>query len=306
MKQSKTCFASDLVTGLRIRSDHSRAVREAIRYKELREKLKHKEISLYVYQIEQIHTSWSEANASEQLKEERLALSTVVSAHDAKLESDRSAARQLEQEVEDLQSQLLQFSELFEKSEGYGEVLKERRRNLERTREQLEESLQSGDERLGARVGELASMKAAQELQQELTSSGPAVSGRSEAGGRNRRNQPAQEESLKGNLLELMNQMAQARNEIRYADQRREALDRRMNRAQEESGKWEALKEDLLRRKDSIDRSIERFGKEIAELRAVISASERYQSLQKLREETQEPFGNGSRSGRRKSPAAIP
>ena len=31
-------------------------------------------------------------------------------------------------------------------------------------------------------------------------------------------------------------------------------------------GKWEALKEDLLRRKDSIDRSIERFGKEIAEL----------------------------------------
>ena len=92
---------------------------------------------------------------------------------------------------------------------------------------------------------------------------------------------------MKGNLLELMNQMAQARNEIRYADQRQEALDRRMNRAQEESGKWEALKEDLLRRKDSIDRSIERFGKEIAELAAVISASERYQSLQKLQEETQ-------------------
>ena len=101
--------------------------------------------------------------------------------------------------------------------------------------------------------------------------------------------------------------MAQARNEIRYADQQQEALDRRMNRAQEESGKWEALKEDLLRRKDSIDRSIERFGKEIAELRSgYISESERYQSLQKLQEETQEPFGNGSRSGRRKSPAAIP
>ena len=78
-----------------------------------------------MYQIEQIHTSWSEANAKlEQLKEEQLALSTVVSAHDAKLESDRSALRQLEQEVEDLQSQLLQFSELFEKSEGYGEVLR--------------------------------------------------------------------------------------------------------------------------------------------------------------------------------------
>ncbi|AYB43422.1 chromosome segregation protein SMC [Paenibacillus lautus] len=264
---------------------------KAIRYKELREELKHKEISLYVYQIEQIHTSWSEANAKlEQLKEEQLALSTVVSAHDAKLESDRSALRQLEQEVEDLQSQLLQFSELFEKSEGYGEVLKERRRNLERTREQLEESLHSGDHRLEERVGELARMKSKlQELQQELTQVRDQLSAEEAklvgvTGGISQQ----QEESLKGNLLELMNQMAQARNEIRYADQQQEALDRRMNRAQEESGKWEALKEDLLRRKESIDRSIERFGKEIADLRSgYISESERYQSLQKLQEETQ-------------------
>lgn len=63
-----------------------------------------------------------------------------------------------------------------------------------------------------------------------------------------------QEESLKGNLLELMNQMAQARNEIRYVDQQKETLERRMNRASEESGKWEEQKETLEGRKAEIQK----------------------------------------------------
>ena len=92
--------------------------------------------------------------------------------------------------------------------------------------------------------------------------------------------------------------MAQARNEIRYADQQQEALDRRMNRAQEESGKWEALKEDLLRRKESIDRSIERFGKEIADLRSgYISESERYQSRRNCRRRRRSPSEMGAEAG---------
>lgn len=80
---------------------------KAIRYKELREQLKHLEISVYVHQIEGIHTSWQEGNARlEVLKTEQLELSTVVSAHDAKLESGRAELRSLEQEVEKLQEQL--------------------------------------------------------------------------------------------------------------------------------------------------------------------------------------------------------
>lgn len=107
---------------------------KAIRYKELREQLKQLEISVYVHQIEGIHTAWKEGNARlEVLGKEQLELSTVVSAHDAKLESGRAELRALEEQVERLQEQLLRYSEAYEKSEGYGEVLKERKRTWRRT-----------------------------------------------------------------------------------------------------------------------------------------------------------------------------
>ncbi|MBO2942747.1 chromosome segregation protein SMC [Paenibacillus sp. F411] len=265
---------------------------KAMRYKELKEQLKYKEISLYVYQIEQIHTAWSEAGEKlEQLKQEQLSLSTVVSAHDAKLESDRLALKQLEEEVEGIQSQLLQFSQSYEKSEGYAEVLKERRRNLERTKEQLTSSVDQGDSRLSERQAELVCMEEKlKSLHQELSQLRDSLSAEeAKLVGVNGGISQQQEESLKGSLLELMNQMAQARNEIRYADQRMEALEKRMSRAQEESGKWDEQKEQLLQRKEHIERSIERCAKEIAELRGgYISESERYHSLQKLLDESQQ------------------
>lgn len=62
--------------------------------------------------------------------------------------------RNLEQEVEKLQEQLLRSSEANEKSEGYGELLKERRRNLEQNREQLMQTLGSVGERSEGRQRE--------------------------------------------------------------------------------------------------------------------------------------------------------
>lgn len=264
---------------------------KAIHYKQLREQLKHKEISLYVYQIEQIHAAWSEANAKlAVLQEEQLQLSTVVSAHDAKLESDRAQLRKLEEEVETLQGELLQYSEAYEKSEGYAEVLRERKRNLEANREQLAGSLTAGDERFEDRKAEIDLLKSKLEasrdelkaLRDQLSAEESKLAG--VTGGISQQ----QEETLKGTLLELMNQMAQTRNEIRYADQQQEALSRRMNRAAEETGKWETQKEELLKRKQQLDSAIEKLGGEIRELRGgYISESERYQSLQRLLDESQ-------------------
>ena len=68
-------------------------------------------------------------------------MAAIVSTHDAKLESDRNALRTLETETEQLQSALLQFSEATEKSEGLGELLKERSRHLQTNQEQLKVTL---------------------------------------------------------------------------------------------------------------------------------------------------------------------
>ncbi|WP_310833062.1 chromosome segregation protein SMC [Paenibacillus pedocola] len=264
---------------------------KAIRYKELREQLKQLEISVYVHQIEGIHTAWKEGNDRlEVLKHEQLALSTVVSAHDAKLESGRAELRALEEQVEKLQEQLLRYSEAYEKSEGYGEVLKERKRNLESNREQLMLTLGSVGERSEGRQRELAelelklaqSRQALEDLRSQLADEETRLEG--VTGGISQ----SKEEKLKSALLELMNLMAQARNEIRYADQQKESLERRMSRSSEESGKWVARLQELSASQKTLKDRITALGKEIGALRnAYITESEQSSKRQKLLEETQ-------------------
>ncbi|TKH37420.1 chromosome segregation protein SMC [Paenibacillus polymyxa] len=264
---------------------------KAIHFKELRSELKSKEISMYVHQIEQIHTSWSDATSKlALLQQEQLQLSTVVSRHDAMLENDRNELRQLEEQVERLQKDLLQYSEATEKSEGYGELLKERTRNLEANREQLILSLSTSESRHSERKSELDQLNEKlsalnvelDELRARLSDEEAKLIG--VTGGISQE----QEESLKGGLLELMNQMAQARNEIRYTDQQKEALERRVNRVSDESGKWEAQKVELEQRKKGLEATIQKLGQEISSLRSgYIQGSEQYQALQKLLEENQ-------------------
>ena len=65
----------------------------------------------------------------------------------------------LEEQIEKQQEQLLRYSEAYEKSEGYGEVLKERKRNLESNREQLMLTLGSVGERSADRQREVADLE---------------------------------------------------------------------------------------------------------------------------------------------------
>ncbi|KGE16934.1 chromosome segregation protein SMC [Paenibacillus wynnii] len=264
---------------------------KAIRYKELREQLKHLEISVYVHQIEGIHTAWQTGNAQlETLRNEQLELSTVVSAHDAKLESGRSALRQLEEQIEKLQEELLRYSESYEKSEGYGELLKERRRNLENNREQLLQTLGSVGERSADRLRELTELESKLEhsqaalktLREQLALEETRLEGVADGISQSR------EEKLKSALLELMNLMAQARNEIRYADQQKETLERRMSRSEEEGDKWTIRQAELLASQKSLKDKITLLGQELSDLRnGYITESGQSGTRQKLLEETQ-------------------
>lgn len=264
---------------------------KALKFKELREQLKNREISVYVHQIEEIHTAWQEGNARlETLKGEQLELSTIVSAHDAKLESGRAELRMLEEKVEQLQEHLLRFSEAYEKSEGYAELLKERKRNLENNREQLLLSLGSADERSAGRERELAELE--EKLQQSQlaleTLRGEIAAEETRLEGVTGGISQSAEETLKSSLLELMNAMAQARNEIRYAEQQKESLERRMSRSQEESGKWTARLTELTSAKEALLTKISAVSAEIGTLRGrFITESEETGKRQKLLEETQ-------------------
>lgn len=201
-------------------------------YKQLREQLKIKEIGLYVHQIEELHASWQQANERlAVLKESQLSLSTIVNKHDAQLEVHRIELRKLEEELEKLQATLLHSSEEYEKCEGQGEVLRERKRNLTSNEQQMQVTLETTSERMRTRQLEVQAMHEKQlTLQTELAEIGRLiVMEEKKLTGVAGEASFDMEEKLKRQLLEVMNQMVQQRNDIRYVDQQKEALQKRLH-----------------------------------------------------------------------------
>lgn len=259
----------DLVSELEDQVEPLRKQSEkAIHFKALKEQLKTKEISLYVHNIETVHQAWSEASDKlEKLQEEQLALAAVVSKHDALLEHDRQKLRELEQELDGLHAAMLQISEDAEKCEGYGEVLKERKRNLEQNRKQLEESIAGQDERIASLTKEEAECRSraaaleAQllELRAELAAEEARLLG--VAGG----TAIDAEEKLKGDLLDVLSAMAQLRNELRYGAQQQEALDRRMERISEDEAKRSEQLERIAERKRRLQEQLDNVLRELSD-----------------------------------------
>lgn len=250
----------DLVSELEDQVEPLRKQSEkAIHFKALKETLKTKEISMYVHNIETVHQAWSQATDKlEKLQEEQLQLSTVVSKHDAHLEQDRLQLREIEQELDELHASMLQISEDAEKCEGYGEVLKERGRNLEQNKRQLEESITAQDERIVALAKEEAEYRSrAAALELELAELRAKLAAEEAnligvAGGA----VVDAEEKLKSELLDVLSSMAQHRNEIRYATQQRETLQRRMERLSEDESKWAEQKTRLDERRSGLEQSL--------------------------------------------------
>ncbi|CAM4250481.1 chromosome segregation protein SMC [Paenibacillus tarimensis] len=283
---------NDLVTELEDQVEPLRLQSEkAIHYKALREQLRTKEISMYVHQIEQVHSSWKEATARlEKLQNEQLELSAVVSKHDAHLEKDRLQLRDIEEALERLHEDMLRYSEEYEKCEGQGEVLKERTRNLEQNRRQLEESIAAQSERITALTKEETDFRAKaagleQELQtlrqrleeEESTLIGVAGGMGSDA-----------EEKLKGELLDVLSSMASTRNEIRYADQQKETLQKRIERLGEEEAKWQEQLGALEGKREELQNRLDRTVAELSVLRdRYIQEGDRLKSSQQLLEEAQ-------------------
>ncbi|WP_135547092.1 chromosome segregation protein SMC [Paenibacillus cymbidii] len=263
---------------------------KAHRFKELKEQLKRVEISMYVHQIEQFHRQWTDATTlSETQKQRQLELATIVGQHDAQLETHRWETRRLEDELEKLQQLLLTFSEEFEKCEGLGEVLKERSRNTTANIAQLETTIAAQRKRVAdkendreAFIGKMAAV--AEQLaafERELRAEEERLLGVS--GGIS----AEAEERLRGDLLETLSKMAQSRNEIRYAEQQLETLQRRGERVRDEHIKWDEQRDKLEKRKVELDRKLKQAARDIEQVReAYIALSAKAKDKQALLEDT--------------------
>lgn len=283
----------DLVSELENQIEPLREQSEkAIRFRELRESLKTREISLYVHQIDGIHTSWETHNKKlNELKASQIELSTVVSLHDAGLEQHRLDARRLEDELNELQNVLLRLSEEVEKCEGYGEVLKERRRNLDTNLENAVQSISVQSERLSRKETDLAEQRSKlavisqqlADLEQQLALEEERLLGVSASAALEA------EESHKAELLEVMNAMAQVRNEIRYADLQMDSLKKRLDKLEEDRQKWSEQRVELIRKREQLDQRLAETVQELERIREqYLTVSQTLKQKEQLAQEAQE------------------
>lgn len=242
---------------------------KAKRYKDLKEQLKANEIALYVHQIEQVHASWNETKQKlGQLQEEQLALSTVVSQHDASLEKFRLEIRQLEEQLEKEQQHLLEVSGEAEKSDGQVEVLKERRRNLEIQRAQNEDKLQTLQGRVDARREEQAVLEKRlmeveeqlKQLQRRLQEEQARLLGVEGA-------DAAREEDLRAEMLEVLSSAAQHRNEVRYLEQQEETLQRRQEKLGSDIERAKGERDEVLSRIANLQEKLQETSASLEETR---------------------------------------
>ncbi|UUZ85888.1 hypothetical protein LJK88_21985 [Paenibacillus sp. P26] len=96
----------------------------------------------------------------------------------------------------------------------------------------------------------------------------------------------AEEDRLKGEPLEALNDMANARNEARYADQRLEALGRRLERLGDEHRKWQEQQAGIAERKQKLESRLQQVVKEIDSARnSYLQVSQGLKGKQSLSEE---------------------
>jgi chromosome segregation protein len=221
---------------------------KAIEFKRLKELLKKQEISLYVHNIGELHKSWTEATESlARLQDEELRLSSVVSVHDSELEEQRLALRKLDETLETLQSELLHTSEELEKTISSGELLKERRKHAEENAEAQRETARAITRKLEERSVEAAVLE---KQRADVASRLDVLNGRIRAEEERLLGAAGgvlgeAEEKLKAELLDKLNELASARNELKYVEAQSEQSGRRAARLAEEREKAETRLKEL-------------------------------------------------------------
>lgn len=190
-------------------------------YQELKKELTAKEISTYVYSIEMLHQKWEQASqALEQLKEQQNECSVQVNQEDAKLQQVKWHHSQLEQKLEQFQQELLEVTEEVERLEGQREVLRERKKNFSTNKEQMKEKLAFLQERRVQHQEKLAEEKQAmQKVERSVEETDQQLRALENTLNQYAFNVDERLEQLKGDYIEILNEQASLKNEMRHTEQ---------------------------------------------------------------------------------------
>jgi chromosome segregation protein len=209
-------------------------------YLEKKEELEKIEVALTVYDIEDLHQKWTTFSTQlEEHQQEEIRLSSKLQIKEAKIEETRNQIAALDESISDLQNILLHASEELEKLEGRKEVLKERKKNASQNRAQLEKSiteltdkilqLKSNRDKQGELVNKLTQQ--VNFLQNQLKEKQEKLNLFTE-------NIDEKIESLKSEYIDLLNDQAGAKNELKYIDQQLDQQEIKSTRLDSENVKF--------------------------------------------------------------------
>lgn len=209
-------------------------------YLEKKEELEKIEVALTVYDIEDLHQKWT--LFSEQLsehQEEEIKLSAKLQVKEAKIEETRDHIAALDESITDLQNVLLHASEELEKLEGRKEVLKERKKNASQNRAQLEKNINElTDKILSLQTNREIQVELVNKLTEQVNSLQFQLKEKQEKLALYTENIDEKIESLKSEYIELLNDQAGAKNELKYIDQQLEQQEIKGSRLDSENVKF--------------------------------------------------------------------
>lgn len=242
---------------------------------DLKDKLKQKEVGLYILQFDRLHEQWNQLKKEvAELQGEQVARSTEISLLDAELVELRQQAGQVDEKLEELQQKLLFVTEEGEKKEGLREVLRERMRNYNRNRQEYREkgiALETKKEQFAL---SLASSRdnleqtrvRAKSLEQELQFEQKRYANFAVM-------MAGDVDRLKGDYFEILNQMASLRNEQRHYRQMIEANQGKRERLEESNSQLIREKEALAFKRTQLEEKLRSIGEEL------VTLGKKYQEL---------------------------
>ncbi|GAE33922.1 chromosome segregation protein SMC [Halalkalibacter akibai] len=286
-------------------------------YLHKREELKEVDIALLVYEIDELHETWTSQKESLQLLmksyEEKQQAQEEMEQLRIRL---RDQTNVLSSQFTKLQEELLMASEELEKSEGKKQVLKERRKNANQNKDQLDRTIKDKSNQLitikEEWQEEQSKLKVASEKLKELERT---VQQKQEIVERSETDVEEEIERLKADYIEGLNEQASIRNERRYLEEQlrqqelkqekllnenkdilknRHGLSDDLERAKEAANKLqlelEKKGEEFREQQKKLEQTKDRYHKKEAQLYETYQIAQRIQSRADLLEEMQADF----------------
>ncbi|UOE92870.1 chromosome segregation protein SMC [Alkalihalobacillus sp. LMS39] len=224
-----------------------------------KEELKNVDVALIVHEITELHQEWTEAkSAIEQLEEQHKQMTVKVTESEETVASLRTEMKQLDDAMSHWQEQLLSASEELEKSEGQKEVLKERKKNFSLNREQLLKQLEEAKSKR-AKYEQLLSVEQEklQQVKEAVLELQDTVNGKQDAMLLAAEDLEQKLEQLKSDYIEVLNEQASLRNEIRYIEEQLKQTDGKSNRLVESNEHLIQTRESIILKKQELAKQLD-------------------------------------------------